>query len=78
MKKFMRDILSEEVPGSDKSGKFSAKRFMGILVGVGALLGSTANGMHWYDVSPDILSPMWIYSGAMLGVSVLKGIGKSN
>ena len=78
MKKFVNDIFSEEVPGEAKGGKFSAKRFMGIIVGVGALLGSAAAGLHWYEISPDVLSPMWIYSGAMLGVSVLKGIGKSN
>lgn len=75
---FIKDIFSEEVPGEKTAGKGSSKRFMGIVVGIGALLGSIASGLHFYDVSPEVLVPMWTYSGAMLGISVLKGVGKSN
>ena len=78
MSKFVKDIFSEEVPGETQRGKFSAKRFMGIVVGLGALLGSIANGMHWYNVAPEVLVPMWTYSGAMLGIAVFKNIGKGN
>ena len=59
-------------------GKVSAKRVMGVLTGLLAAIGSIASGLHWYEISSEILNPMWIYSGAMLGVSVLKGFGKAN
>ena len=74
MKKFLTDIFSEETPTG--AGKFSAKRFMGIIAGLGALVGSITTGLHWYDVSPEVLNPMWIFSGSMLGVSILKGLTK--
>lgn len=70
MKKFIKDIFSEE------EGKYSSKRFMGILTGVLAGLGSVFAGLHWYDIPAEVLNPMWIYSGAMLGVSILKGMMK--
>lgn len=76
MKKFVNDIFSEEVNGD--AGKFSAKRFMGILVGCLAAAGAFVSGLHWYEVPEGILNSMWMYSGAMLGVSILKGLGKSN
>ena len=72
MKEFIIDIFSEETP--DGAGKFSAKRFMGILVGLLAGLGAVVSGVHWYNVSPQILNPMWVFSGAMLGVSIVKGM----
>ena len=74
--KFVKDIFSEEVAGLSEGGKFSAKRFMGIIVGVGALLGSIASGFHFYEISQEIINPMWIFSGGMLGISILKGITK--
>jgi hypothetical protein len=72
MKKFIIDIFSEETPTG--AGKFSAKRFLGITTGLLAGAGSTISGLHWYDVSPDILNPMWTFSAVMLGVSIIKGM----
>ena len=72
MKKFVNDIFSEET--SEGAGKFSSKRFMGITVGLLAGLGAIVSGLHWYAVAPEILNPMWAYSGTMLGISIAKGI----
>jgi len=72
MKQFIKDIFSEETPNG--AGKFSSKRFMGIVAGLLAGAGAIVTGFHWYDVSPQILNPMWTFSGAMLGVSILKGV----
>lgn len=72
LRQFFTDILSEET--EEGAGKFSAKRFMGILVGLLAALGSIVSGLHFYEISPAIINPMWYYSGAMLGVSILKRI----
>lgn len=74
MKKFIKDIFSEEVDTG--AGKFSAKRFMGITVGLLAAAGAFVSGLHWYEVPEGILNSMWMFSGAMLGVSILKGISK--
>ena len=73
MKKFIVDIFSEEAP-EGATGKGSAKRFMGITVGLLAAIGAILGGLHWYKISPEILNPMWTYSAVMLGVSVAKGI----
>ncbi len=75
MKQFIKDIFSEDTPTG--AGKGSGKRFMGIIVGLLAAIGSITTGLHWYEISSDVTNPMWIYSGAMLGVSILKGIMKS-
>lgn len=75
MKEFINDIFSEDTPTG--AGKYSAKRFMGIFTGVLAGIGSTFAGLHWYNVPPEVLNPMWIYSGSMLGISILKGLSGS-
>jgi hypothetical protein len=74
MKKFLTDIFSEET--EEGAGKFSAKRFMGITVGLLAGICSVITGFHFYDIPTGIINPMWYYSGAMLGVSILKRITK--
>lgn len=75
MIKFIIDIFSEETKNG--TGKFSAKRFLGVTSGLLACTGSIISGLHWYEISPDIINPMWIFSGSMLGVSILKGLGRS-
>ena len=72
MRKFLNDIFSEET--KDGAGKFSAKRFMGIVSGLLACSGAILSGLKFYEVSPDIMNPLWVYSGSMLGISILKGI----
>ena len=72
MKKFVNDIFSEET--SKGVGKFSSKRFMGIIVGLLAATGAIVSGLDWYTVASEILNPMWAYSGTMLGISIAKGI----
>lgn len=72
MKQFIIDIFSEETPTG--AGKFSSKRFMGVIVGLLAAAGAIVSGLHWYEVAPEILNPMWAFSATMLGVSIIKGV----
>ena len=72
MKQFIIDIFSEESPNG--KGKFSSKRFMGIIVGLFASAGAIVSGLHWYVVASEILNPMWAFSATMLGVSIIKGV----
>lgn len=74
MKKFLNQVFSEESKSGE--GKFSAKRSMGIITGLLAAGGSIVSGLDFYNVPESIINPMWIYSGAMLGVSILKGVSK--
>lgn len=76
--RFINDIFSEEITGNLIGGKFSAKRFMGITSGVVAMIGSILAGLSFYHITSHILIPMWTYSGAMLGISILKDFGKSS
>ncbi len=74
MKEYIKDIFSEET--SDGRGKGSAKRFLGIIAGLLAIAGSIMSGLHWYEISPEILTPMYTFSAIMLGVSIVKGLFK--
>lgn len=73
--RFLIEIFSEESPSG--VGKFSAKRAIGITVGVLAATGSMLSGLEFYDIGEEIINPMWIFSGTMLGVSVIKNLKKS-
>ena len=47
---------------------------MGVIVGLLAAAGAIVSGLHWYEVAPEILNPMWAFSATMLGVSIIKGV----
>jgi len=74
MSKFIKDLFTE----FKVDNKVSSKKFMGILVGLLAAIGSILEGLHFYDVNPSILDSMWFYSGAMLGASVVRHFSKNS
>jgi len=72
MKKFIKDIFTED----KTDGKYSSKKAMGIIA---ALLGFAAfivDGFHFYDISETMFDSILIFSGTMLGVSIIKTFGK--
>jgi len=72
MKKFIKDIFTED----KTDDKYSSKKTMGIIA---ALLGFTAfivDGFHFYDISETMFDSILIFSGTMLGASIVKTFGK--
>ena len=72
MKKFIKDIFTED----KTDGKYSSKKTMGI---ISALLGFSAfivDGFHFYDISETMFDSILIFSGTMLGASIVKTFGK--
>jgi len=72
MKKFIKDIFTED----KTDGKYSSKKAMGIiaaLLGFGAFI---VDGFHFYDISETMFDSILIFSGTMLGASIVKTFGK--
>ena len=74
MKEFIKDIFTED----KNDGKFSSKKTMGIMGGVLAFAAFVVDGFHFYDIDTDLFNSMLIFSGTMLGASVVKAFGKQN
>jgi hypothetical protein len=72
MIQFIKDIFTED----KNDNKFSSKKTMGVLAGVLAFLGFIVDGFHFYDINNEMFNSMLIFSGTMLGASVVKSFGK--
>ena len=69
MKEFLKDILLED----KKDGKTSSKKVMGVLGGLLAFSAFVIDGFHFYDIDSGMFDSMLIFSGTMLGASIVKG-----
>jgi glycopeptide antibiotics resistance protein len=72
MKEFIRDIFTED----KNDNKFSSKKTMGIIAGILTFCAFVVDGFHFYDIDTDLFNSMLIFSGTMLGASVVKVFGK--
>lgn len=72
MKNFIKDIFTEDKNDS----KFSSKKTMGILGGILAFMAFVVDGFHFYDINNEMFNSMLIFSGTMLGASVVKSFAK--
>ena len=71
---FFKDIFTE-----DKiDNKYSSKRTLGVLSGFLACIAFVVDGLHFYTINDSLFDSLLIYSGAMLGVSVLKSFATKN
>lgn len=68
MKEFLKDILIED----KKDGKTSSKKVMGVLAGVLAFAAFVVDGFHFYEIDSGMFDSMLIFSGTMLGASIVK------
>jgi len=68
---FLKDILLED----KKDGKISSKKVMGILAGLLAFSAFVVDGFDFYKISEPMFDSMLIFSGTMLGASIVKGFG---
>ena len=71
MKEFLKDILIED----KKDGKTSSKKVMGVLAGILAFAAFVVDGFHFYEIDSGMFDSMLIFSGTMLGASIVKGFG---
>ena len=71
MKEFLKDILLED----KKDGKTSSKKVMGVIAGLLAFSAFVVDGFHFYEISEPMFDSMLIFSGTMLGASIVKGFG---
>lgn len=72
MKNFIKDIFTEDKNDS----KFSSKKTMGILGGVLSFMAFVVDGFHFYDINNEMFNSMLIFSGTMLGASIVKSFAK--
>lgn len=68
---FVKDVFLED----KKDGKTSSKKVMGILAGLLAFAAFVVDGFHFYDIDSGMFDSMLIFSGTMLGASIVKGFG---
>lgn len=68
---FVKDVFLED----KKDGKTSSKKVMGILAGLLAFAAFVVDGFHFYDIDAGMFDSMLIFSGTMLGASIVKGFG---
>jgi len=74
MKKFITDIFKED----KKEDKFSSKKTVGIISAVLSFLAFIVDGFHFYDINDGMFDSMLIFSGTMLGASVVKSFSKAS
>lgn len=72
MKEFLKDIFTED----KNENKFSSKKTMGIVAGLLAFAAFVVDGFHFYEIDKDMFDSMLIFSGTMLGASIVKVFGK--
>jgi len=72
MKEFIKDIFTED----KNEEKFSSKKTMGIIAGLLAFVAFIVDGFHFYEIDIEMFDSMLIFSGTMLGASVVKIFGK--
>jgi len=74
MKEFLKGIFIED----SKDGKASSKKVMGILAGILAFAAFVVDGFHFYEIDSGMFDSMLIFSGTMLGASIVKGFAGGN
>lgn len=74
MKKFIKDIFTED----KNDGKYSSKKTMGIISALLAFLAFIVDGFNFYKINESMFDSILIFSGTMLGVSVIKAFGKGS
>jgi hypothetical protein len=74
MKTFIKDIFTED----KNEAKFSSKKTMGIIGSILAFIAFIVDGFHFYDINNEMFNSMLLFSGTMLGVSVIKSFSKQN
>jgi hypothetical protein len=72
MNKFIKDIFTED----KNDDKYSSKKTMGIIGTMLAFGAFVVDGFHWYEINIDMFNAMLIFSGTMLGASIVKSFGK--
>jgi hypothetical protein len=72
--KFFKDIFTESL----EEGKFSSKKAVGVFAAALAFLGFLVDGFHFYDINNHMFDSMLIFSGTMLGASVVKSFKKGS
>jgi len=71
---FIKDIFTE-----DKiDNKYSSKKTLGLLSGTLACLAFIVDGLNFYSINENLFNGLLVYSGAMLGVSIIKSFIKKN
>jgi hypothetical protein len=73
MKEFIKDIFIED----SKDGKISSKKVMGVLAGILSFSAFVVDGFNFYEINSGMFDSMLIFSGTMLGASIVKGFGSS-
>lgn len=71
MKEFLKALFIAAGP----DGKISSKKVMGILAGILAFAAFVVDGFHFYEIDSGMFDSMLIFSGTMLGASIVKGFG---
>lgn len=74
MKKFIKDIFTED----KNDGKYSSKKTMGIISALLAFLAFIVDGFNFYKINESMFDSILIFSGTMLGVSIIKAFGKGS
>ena len=74
MKKFIKDIFTED----KNDGKYSSKKTMGIISALLAFLAFIVDGFNFYKINESMFDSILIFSGTMLGVSIIKTFGKGS
>jgi hypothetical protein len=74
MKEFLKDILIED----KKDGKTSSKKVMGVLGAILAFSAFIVDGFNFYEIDSGMFDSMLIFSGTMLGASIVKGFGNAS
>ena len=72
MKQFIKDIFTED----KTEGKYSSKKTVGIIAAILGFGAFVIDGFHFYEINESMFDSMLIFSGTMLGASLVKGFSK--
>lgn len=72
MKEFIKDIFTED----KNEGKYSSKKTVGIIAAILGFIGFIVDGFHFYEISETMFDSILIFSGTMLGASLVKSFSK--
>ena len=72
--KFLKDIFTESLD----EGKYSSKKTVGLIAALLAFIGFLVDGFHFYDINDTMFDSILIFAATMLGVSIIKNLGKSS
>jgi uncharacterized membrane protein len=72
IKKFISDLFKE----NKDDDKFSSKKTVGMLAAVLVLVSYVIDGFKFYEINTELFNSLLIYSGTMLGASLVKAFSK--